>query len=291
MVAFAAFRWLVRALSGWRLRRFRAVDWAYNRAFDRLRPPFARVGGHVVHVDPHDRVFAQGLLVRGAHEPFETELFEGALGPGQVVFCLGAHVGYYALLAARGVGPRGRVYAFEPSPDTFRLLVRNLETNGYANVTAVPKAVSNFTGPGRLYLNAEHNTGDHQIYPGGGARRSVDIEVVRLDDWVRGREAVADVILMDLQGAEMLALEGMDELLSRSPAVRIFTELWPDGLRQAGRSVDAYLARLTRLGFRLSVIDESARRLVPLAGVEDLGRYRHVLGRPNYALNVLGVRP
>lgn len=290
-LGFGAFRWLVARLSGRRLRRFRFVDWAYHRAFEGLRPPSARIHGHVIHVDPHDRVFAQGLLVRGTYEPYETELFEQALGPGMTVFCLGAHVGYYALLAARGVGPTGHVYAFEPSPDTFRLLVRNLEANGYGHARAVPAAVSNVTGRGRLYLNPHGNTGDHQIYAGPEARRAVEVDVVRLDDWAGDRGLAADVILMDLQGAEMLALEGMEALLARSPAVRIFSELWPDGLRAAGRSAEAYLARLRALGFRLSVIDEAARRLSPLAGVEDLARYRHVLDQPNHALNVLGVRP
>ena len=290
-VGFTLFRWLVARLSGLELRRFRLVDLAYNRLFDRLRPGSTRIGGHVIHLDPRDRVFAQGLLVRGTYEPFETELFEAAIAPGMVVFCLGAHVGYYVLLAARRAGPRGRVYAFEPSPDTFGFLVRNVDANGYRNVIAVPRAVSNVTGPGKLYLNPRGNTGDHQTYPGPEARRSVDIEAVRLDDWIGSREIAADVVLMDLQGAEMLALEGMEALLRRSPRVRIFSELWPEGLRRAGRSVEAYLARLDALGFRLSVIDEAVRGLVPLAGAGDLERYRHILDRPDHALNVLGVRP
>jgi FkbM family methyltransferase len=284
------FRWIVRAVSGLRLRRFRPLDWAYRRLFDRLRPGVAVARGHRLHVDPNDQVVAQGLLVHGTWEPFETELFEQALGPGMTVFCLGAHIGYYALLAARRVGPRGRVYAFEPAPESFRLLVKNVEANGYRNVVSVPKAVSNVTGRATLYLNAS-NTGDHRIYRGGEPRASLDVDAVRLDDWVRGAAVAADLVQMDLQGAEMLALEGMEELLARSPAVTIFTELWPDGLRLAGRSAEGYLARLTALGFRMSVIDEPRRRLAPLAGAGDLDRYRDVLGVESYALNLRCLRP
>ena len=155
-LAFAAFRRVVRALSGLGLRRFGPIDRVYRGLFNRLRPDVAVVGGHRLHVGPRDQVVAQGLLVRGAWEPFETELFEQALAPGMVVFCLGAHIGYYALLAARRVGPRGRVYAFEPSPENFRLLVKNVEANGYRNVIPVPKAVSNVTGRATLYLNASN---------------------------------------------------------------------------------------------------------------------------------------
>ena len=289
-LAFALFRRVVQIVSGMRLRRFGPFDLAYRRLFERLRTDVAVVRGHRLHVDPNDQVVAQGLLVHATWEPFESELFEQALEPGMVVFCLGAHIGYYALLAARRVGPRGRVYAFEPSPENFRLLVKNVEANGYRNVIPVPKAVSNVTGRATLYLNAS-NTGDHRIYPGAEPRASLGIDVVRLDEWLRGGETVADLVQMDLQGAEMLALEGMEELLARSPAVRIFTELWPDGLRLAGSSAEAYLARLTALGFRMSVIDEPARRLIPLAGPGDLDRHRDVLGVPGHALNLRCVRP
>jgi hypothetical protein len=89
----------------------------------------------------------------------------------------------------------------------------------------------------------------------------------------------------------MHALEGMDGLLEASPAVTIFSELWPDGLRRAGRSAEAYLARLGRHGFRVRVIDEAARRLVRLDGVQGLETYRALLERRGHALNVLFERP
>lgn len=287
---FPLFKGLVQACSGLRLRRFGPVDYAYRRLFDRLRPDVAHAHGHRLHVDPTDQVIARGLLLYGTWEPFETELFEQALAPGMVVFCLGAHIGYYALLAARRVGDGGRVYAFEPGPDNFRLLVKNIQANGYRNVVAVQKAVGNVTGRGRLYLHAS-NTGDHRVYPSGEPRASVDVDVVRLDDWVGDGVPAADLIQMDLQGAEMLALEGMDALVHRSPRARIFTELWPEGLRLSGRSAEEFLGSLTALGFHLNIIDEERRRLVPLAGAGDLARYRDVLTIPNYGLNLACARP
>lgn len=289
-LAFGVFRSVVRAGTGLRLRRFRPLDRVYRRLFARLRPEVARARGHRLHVDPRDQVVAQSLLMRGAWEPFESTLFEQTLRPGMVAFCLGAHIGYYVLLAARGVGPRGRVYAFEPAPENFRLLVRNVEANGYRNVVAVPTAVSNVTGRATLHLHPS-NTGDHRIFEAAEPRASLDVDTVRLDDWLGGTETVADVVQMDLQGAEMAALEGMEALLARSPGVTIFTELWPHGLRRAGRSAEAYLARLAALGFRMSVVDERRRRLQPLAGAGDLDGYRDRLGVPTFALNVMCVRP
>ena len=73
--------------------------------------------------------------------------------------------------------------------------------------------------------------------------------------------------------------------------MRIFTELWPEGLRLTGRSTEAYLDRLTALGFSMSVIDEGEGRLVPLATLDDLSRYREILRHPTHGLNLLCVRP
>ena len=285
-IAFGVIRGLVQALSGWRLRRFSLVDRAYELGFTRLRPEIARAHGHRLRVDRRDQVVARGLLLHGTWEPFLTEAFLRLLRPGMVVFCLGAHIGYFTLLAARAVGPAGRVYAFEPAPDSFRLLVQNVELNGYHNVVAVPMAVSNRTGKARLYLHPS-NTGDHQLHAGDEPRPSLEVDAVRLDDWITDRERAADVIQMDLQGSEMLAVEGMEDLLARSPRLQLFTELWPEGLRRSGRSAEAYLGRLSGLGFDMHVIDERLGRLVPFAGVADLARYRNVFDVPNYGLSLL----
>ena len=288
-VLFRLFKGVVRIFSGMRLRRFALVDQGYRALFNWLRPEAAHVQGHVLYVDPRDQVIARNLLLYGVWEPFETELFQQQVKPGMVVFCLGAHIGYYALLSARQVGESGRVYAFEPSPESFHLLVRNIEANGYRNVFPVQKAVSNVTGRTRLYLNPR-DTGDHRIYPGGEPRSYVGVETVRLDDWVRGREETADLIQMDIQGAELAALEGMDRLVRRSRAVTILTELWPEGLRAFGSSYEAYLKRLSDLGFRIRIIDEDKKSLVPVSGLNDLEPYRTFLNIPNHSLNLLCFR-
>jgi tRNA G37 N-methylase Trm5 len=84
-------------------------------------------------------------MVNGAWERDTVRLFERILRAGDVVVDIGAHVGYFTLIAARSVGPEGRVYAFEPDPENYALLVRNIELNGYQNIMPIQKAVWNLT--------------------------------------------------------------------------------------------------------------------------------------------------
>jgi 23S rRNA U2552 (ribose-2'-O)-methylase RlmE/FtsJ len=56
------------------------------------------------------------ILVAGSTEPATLKLFEKLLNPGDIVFDIGAHVGHHALVASRAIGPKGRVYAFDPQP-------------------------------------------------------------------------------------------------------------------------------------------------------------------------------
>src|SRR5260370_19378228 len=66
---------------------------------------------------------------------------------------IGAHGGYFSLIGASRVGATGRVYAFEPYPASFEELQRNIEPNGYKNIHAVRKAVSDRTGVHKLLVN------------------------------------------------------------------------------------------------------------------------------------------
>lgn len=223
----------------------------------------ARVFGHLMWLDPDDTVVSRRLCLDGRFEAFETRLAARLVRPGDVAFDIGANIGYYTLLLARQVGPRGRVFAFEPDPRNFDLLRRNVEENGYTNVTLVPKAVAETTGTRRLYRNGE-NLGDHRLYDSHDGRDSVAVETAALDEMFAAAGARVDFIKMDIQGAEWSALHGMRRLLRHNPQVRLMTEFWPRGLRLSGGDAGRFLAALRELGFALSVIDAQADCIEPL---------------------------
>jgi len=214
------------------------------------------VHGVELRFDPAD--VDAGPFLLGSYEEGTSRLFEQLLEPGMVVVDVGAHVGYYTLLAARRVGPNGKVYAFEPHPRNFALLKRNCELNGFRNVIALPMAVSSHSGYSRLYLSHRARTGLHSLYPNRYAsHRTVVVESTTLDGffekqgWPR-----LDLLKMDIEGAELAALEGSKQLLQRMPTLKWIVEFFPATLDAAGVVPADFLDTLLSLDFSIDVIDE-----------------------------------
>jgi FkbM family methyltransferase len=226
-----------------------------------------------MQIDPSDSVIAAHLSQRGCFEPYETRLVQQLIKPGQNVIDVGANIGYYSLQFAKLVGASGRVLAFEPDPDNYRLLCQNVARNGYANVTTIPKAVSSQSGTLRLFRNP-HNKGDHRVYAGSEpGREVVEVEAVSLDEYVGQLNLPIDVIKFDIQGAEGSAFLGMQRLLKNNPNIQIITEFWPRGLTLCGHDPREFLEQLVALGFKVQVIDETKEQLEDLSIERVLERY------------------
>ena len=232
----------------------------------------AMVRGHTMLLDPTDSVVSPTLLRDGYFELLETELVEREIRRGDVVLDVGANIGYYTLLFARLVGDEGRVYAFEPDPRNFALLKKNVRINGYRNIVLVNKAVSDRTGPLKLYLCAD-NKGDHRIYETEDARASIPIEATTADDYFRDDPVRVNFIKMDIQGSEAGALRGMAATLERSRSVQMVTEFWPVGLRRFGVAAEDYLRHIEGLGFEIFEIDEGRDQVAPRTIAELLRDY------------------
>ena len=232
----------------------------------------SEIYGQTMFLDSDDAIVSPMLLRDGYFEPFETAIIQAEVKPGDVVLDIGANIGYYTLILAKLVGETGKVYAFEPDPDNFRLLRKNVRANGHRNVVLVQKAVSDVSGPLDLFLCPD-NKGDHRIYDSADDRRKVPIEATTLDDYFGGSKVHVDFIKMDIQGAEGRALRGMAGLLESQADVKMITEFWPGGLRRSGIQARGYLDELARLGFRLFEIDEDTETKVAAEPDDLLARF------------------
>lgn len=202
--------------------------------------------------------FAMALL-SGKYEQGTKRLLERLIHKDVTVMDVGAHVGYYALLFARWVGPGGRVFAFEPAPHNYALLRKNVELNGCTNIVCIPKAVSDRSGTVRLFLSSQGND-RHSIFENPRSivhESSREVPAVSLDQFLadEGWPRVA-LVKMDVEGAEPLALEGMQETIRRSPGLKLVAECAPEALRSAGRDPVDFLRRLVGLGFAVNSIEE-----------------------------------
>ncbi len=225
-----------------------------------------------------DRYYLLSLL---DHSPdaFTAQLFKAAIKSGSVVCDIGAFVGYYTLLAARRVGATGKVYAFEPDPRSFEFLDLNIRNNRFADiVTAVPKALSNEAGEAPYY-RVDWNRRRNSLVVRGADVAAGTVPSVTLDQFFSdGRERV-DVIKMDIEGAEMRALEGMAQTVSRSPGLIMFAECHPHGLRVSGRTSKEFVERLEAIGFSVSIIDEGIQSLVPVDSRIDTAEFVYLYCR------------
>jgi FkbM family methyltransferase len=200
-------------------------------------------------------------MVRGTWEPGVVRLFGDVLEEGMVVIDAGAHVGYFALLAARIVGPSGRVFAFEPVPRNYDLLVRNIQLNGYRNIVPVQKAISSKVGSARFFIHPD--TVGHSLFPETSkmSQRAINVEVTTLDRFLEGEGwPPVHLVKMDIEGAEPAALEGMIGLLTRNRALRLVVEYVPHILERAGEDPTRFLDRIRGLGFTIRAIGSNRSR-------------------------------
>jgi FkbM family methyltransferase len=229
------------------------------------------VFGHKLVVDTHDLNLAPHLLAEGRWEPGTTAAVLRRVSRGMRVVEVGANVGWYTVLLAQAVGAEGRVDAFEANPATFELLRRNVEINGMVDrVTLHQKAAMDRTG--RVMLNVpERHLGVASVVgvpPVAEGCRQVEVDAVALDEELQGGPPV-DLVKMDIEGSEPFALDGMRQLIARSPRMQIVVEFDPRWVQAVGRDPEKHLRSLEAQGFELQRITRLGR-IRPLSVPEAL---------------------
>lgn len=214
-----------------------------------------------------DDVAMSGYLALGSYEPETIRIFKESLEEGATVVDIGTNIGYYTIIAGKKVGPKGKVFGYEPNMDSFNLLQRNILINNFENITSINLALSNILGERTLYFGDNKCT--HSFADNRKTGKNEVVSTDTLDNSLKkyGSPKI-DVIKMDIEGAEILALEGMAETIERSPRLTIFTELYPKAIRRLGRSPVEFLEKMRDFGFSISVIDEDRKDLVVLNDFE-----------------------
>jgi len=214
----------------------------------------------------------------GIHEPITTHFIQEILKERDIFIDLGANIGYFSMLAARAVGAKGQVFSFEPEERNFKYLTRNKELNNYSQMKPLNMAVSNKKGRVKLYI-CPYDTGHHTIQQAEGITSYttttalsyeankisyIEIETITLDEFLTS-EGVSrvDFIKMDVEGAELLALQGMDKTIKRNENIKMIIEFFPLLLDKMESSPREFLRMLSeKYGFQLYEIadDYSARK-------------------------------
>ena len=209
-------------------------------------------GGYVFACDLRDTI-AREACFTGQYEPQETLLLHSLLRPGHCFVDVGANWGYHTLLAAHLVGKSGRVISFEPDPRLFPILQRNIEQNNLTQVTALQVAAADAAGelPMAGFALGDGNFGLSRLVVNGDAAGVFNVATERLDDALvkLGVDAI-DLLKMDIEGAEGLALSGLAEYLQAGRVQRLLLELHPAQLAERGAKAADIIKQLQNYGYR-----------------------------------------
>ena len=143
--------------------------------------------------------------VVGRYEPQQTAVLIDLLRDSKVFWDVGAHVGWYSLLASK-IMLNGRVACFEPNPENLQFIDRHMSINNSGNINVYRLALSNLTGSrafsGQAQFGQLVTTGEYTV------------ETITADRFIETSEAIPDLIKVDIEGGEMDFLEGAAGLLT-----------------------------------------------------------------------------
>lgn len=243
------------------------------------------------------------LLFGEAYEAEVTSFLLAVLRPGMVFVDVGANLGYYTLLGARGVGFEGRVHAFEPAPVQFEHLSLNVRVNRLSNVVLNDCALAEDDGEVKLFMSDGWNHGTHSMGQGVGGQRVCVVRCTSLDLYVASQGITRlDVVKMDVEGAELRVLRGGRRTIEQlKPQVVLFeaSEVLARSLGDSTREVKEFLESRGYVIFRLEPAfelrrakaseEETYANLVALHSAADR-MYYEALGAVVGSATVLGSR-
>jgi FkbM family methyltransferase len=187
---------------------------------------------------------------------------DALLRPGDVVVDGGANLGAFTLVAASIVGPGGTVHAVEAAPATAALLRGSVEANPRLDIRVYELALADAAGE-LEFTTFEPGLGTASFAPEGKGS-VVRVAVTTLDALTEPLDRV-DLVKLDIEGAELRALQGAPRLLS-GPRPLIVIELEPGHLARQGASAADIESLLTGVGYEgFDIVAEGGRtRFSPL---------------------------
>ncbi len=156
---------------------------------------------------------------------------KNSVHPGQTIVDVGASIGIYTIFFAKMVGEKGKVYAFEPEPNNFELLKKNITINGFKNVILENKAVSDISGT--VKMEVADNIANHRITKNFSGP-TFDIESVSIDDYFKDKVPKIDLLKIDAEGYDGYVISGGIKTITKNSSMKILMEFHTKFMKEAG---------------------------------------------------------
>lgn len=228
------------------------LGWAGRLGRRVLKPEraYRSLSGSALRLDPNDPF--QAAMAAGLFSRHAAWLMQRLARPGTTAIDVGAHLGYFTLLLARLVGPRGAVHAFEPDPRLYPRLVDHVELNGAGWVRTNDCGLLDRRLDDQILMISDH-LGWTSIFPeAAGEARSVRVPMRTLDDYVEDLDiAPEDIcfIKVDVEGAELEVLMGGQATLSQARSAAVLVEQVPQRDNVIGHQPDRISELMAGMGF------------------------------------------
>lgn len=254
----------------YRLPRFRGK----SRLFMALVPEegwYRTTLGIRLRLSPRD--YTSRRLIFGEDGNLAPFQFASSATSGGCFLDIGSNRGPYACIAGIAVGNQGMVVSVEPNPSLWQSLLANLHEHVSGQCMFVPAAISNSAGWLSFSVdNATHSGGGHlekESSAGTGAT-CVPVQTVGagIEPFLPSRPSEIR-IKIDVEGAELIVLQGLVAILRRPECRDVLVEISPDALARFGGSESEVLELMAQAGFSPQVTEEQAGKLIQRDGYYD----------------------
>lgn len=191
------------------------------------------------------------------HEIFSTEYLINYLKPNTVFVDIGAHYGYYSILASK-IHKSIKTISIEPGEVNYQILLKNIKLNNLKNNHSQKLAISNTNGVKIFNINDASDSSGFYSHPLTKTLKKIKVETKKLDTMIGNGKV--DFIKIDVEGHEPVALDGMKAVIKNNKNLQMLVEFNPKMYVKTDRDPDLLLRKLHKFNFDLYFIDERKKK-------------------------------
>jgi len=236
--------------------------------------------GFYMNIDPEkDHGVEESIYRTGTYEKGTLFIMRNILKEGDVFVDVGANIGLMSIFASLIVKETGKTIAFEPNPETMKILESNIELNHISNIETSNYAVGEKREQSRVYEHWESNRGSASLIKPDIETTSYDVNVIALSDYFR-KDQTIHVIKIDIEGYELLALKGARSILAGKSPPMLIVECSETRENAFGEGLDKlydYLKKINQYRLFKPTADKSkVSKLIEIADRTELPQHDNI---------------
>ena len=191
-----------------------AIRYYAGKYLMRRRSIVRRIHNYKLRLDLYDSGLSKDIAVRGTREEQLKYIIDREVNDGDVILDVGANIGYYAIMLAKKVGSKGKVYAIEPEPNNMVRLEENIRLNGVNSIVEPFKiGAADNIGIGKLHVSKFSNL--HSFFQseyGIEGHEPIEVPLTDISSFIKGKRTV-DLLRMDVEGYEVEVINGLERAI------------------------------------------------------------------------------